>query len=494
MCLGVSSANYGQEVPSPLTLQVVLKTALARSPRVQVAEREVDGHRGALLAAGEPFDLRLSTLLSGSHETQLGDVAPPQQIDSLIYGASGTLQLRSGIVLKPEFSLTGATTSVASGIPIGHASVKLGVIVPLRKDRGGAVTVAPERGARHELEASRSRLRQAMADSVLLAARAYWEYVAARERHAILAASEARAARLVEETRVLVQADERTAADLTQLRGNLSAKRAARLGAEIAVTEAWHRLVLAMGLEARTVLHAASPATPFPVVMRDRAAPSLDALVRQAQHHRADFAAATQQVEAARVLLAAARNELEGRLDLVLNSGYTGRQLGGGANRFFAPLFRDISGLDASAQVRYEFLASNAGARGRLLQQSALYETQRIALADLERQIAAEVGVAVEVLQRSSESLSASQDADRLFDEGVQNEERKFRLGMSTLFDVIQAADGLTNARLGEITAQRDYAVAIATLRYQTGTLVRFDEERPIVDAANLLEPPLAGR
>ena len=109
-------------------------------------------------------------------------------------------------------------------------------------------------------------------------------------------------------------------------------------------------------------------------------------------------------------------------------------------------------------------LASNAGNRGRLLQQSAIDDTRHLALADLERHVAAEVVVAVEVLRRSTDSLAASQEAGRLFDEGVQNEERKFRLGLSTLFDVIQAADGLTNARLTETAAQRDYAVAIATL------------------------------
>ena len=127
---------------------------------------------------------------------------------------------------------------------------------------------------------------------------------------------------------------------------------------------------------------------------------------------------------------------------------------------------------------------------GRLLQQSATDVTRHLALAYLERHLAAEVVVAVEVLRRSTDSLAASQEAGRLFDEGVQNEERKFRLGLSTLFDVIQAADGLTNARLTETAAQRDYAVAIATLRYQSGTLLRFDEERPVIDAANLLTPP----
>ncbi|PYR74390.1 MAG: hypothetical protein DMF87_23055 [Acidobacteria bacterium] len=456
----------------------------------RASDHESPTYQGVLVAAGEPFDPRFSTSVGGSRETQFTGATPAGRTDAVAYGAGGSWRLRSGFQLQPEFSMTGASLLTASRLALGQSSMKLGLLIPLQNDRGGIVTAGPERAARYEVDASRSRLRQAITDAAYSTAAAYWDYVATLQRQAIYAASEARAARLVDETRVLVQADERTAADLTQLLGNLAAKRAIRLGADLAVTQGWERLVLAMGVEATTVQRAAVPATPFPPVVAAWTPPPLAALIGDARLRRADLTAATQQVEASRVLVDAARNNLQDWLDLVLTGGYKGWQLGGGADRFFTPLFREIPGVDASVQIRYEFLASNAGNRGRLLQQSAIDDTRHLALADLERHVAAEVVVAVEVLRRSTDSLAASQEAGRLFDEGVQNEERKFRLGLSTLFDVIQAADGLTNARLTETAAQRDYAVAIATLRYQSGTLLRFDEERPVIDAANLLTPP----
>jgi outer membrane protein TolC len=473
-----------------LTLQAAIEAAVDRNPRVAAAGRDVDGSRGALVAAGDPFDPRLSTNISGSRETQLSGGAPAGRTDAVVYGAGGSWRLRSGIIVQPEFSMTGASSFSAAPIALGQSSVKLGLQIPLRKDRGGILSAGPERAARYELDATRSGLRQAITDTAFLAIGAYWDYVAAIERRDVYLASEARAARLVDETRILVRADERTAADLTQLLGNLAAKRAVRLNADLAVTQAWERLVLAMGVEAAQVLRAAAPATRFPAVTPDWVAPPLEALVNDARTRRADVVAAAKQVEASQVLLDVARNDLQDRVDLSLTGGYKGRDLGGGADRFFTPFFGGIPGLDASIQVRYEFLASNAGGRGRLLQHEALFQKHRIALADLERHIAAAVLVAVEALGRSTESLAASQEAGRLFNEGVQNEERKFRLGVSTLFDVIQAADGLTNARLAETAAQRDYAVAIATLRYQAGTLLRFDNERPIVEAVTLLTPP----
>jgi outer membrane protein len=88
--------------------------------------------------------------------------------------------------------------------------------------------------------------------------------------------------------------------------------------------------------------------------------------------------------------------------------------------------------------------------------------------------------------------MRESKEAVRLLSSTGQAEKSKFQLGVSTLFDVIQAEDALTSALLGEIQSQRNYAVAIVSLRYQSGTLVAGDEgEAPgTVDAAGLQTPP----
>ncbi|PYR67025.1 MAG: hypothetical protein DMF88_14350, partial [Acidobacteria bacterium] len=212
-----------------MTLQAAIDAAVNRSPHVAMAARDVEGYQGVLVAAGEPFDPRFSTSVGGSRETQFTGATPAGRTDAVAYGAGGSWRLRSGFQLQPEFSMTGASLLTASRLALGQSSMKLGLLIPLQNDRGGIVTAGPERAARYEVDASRSRLRQAITDAAYSTAAAYWDYVATLQRQAIYAASEARAARLVDETRVLVQADERTAADLTQLLGNLAAKRAIRL-------------------------------------------------------------------------------------------------------------------------------------------------------------------------------------------------------------------------------------------------------------------------
>ncbi|HEY6359788.1 MAG TPA: TolC family protein, partial [Vicinamibacterales bacterium] len=102
----------------------------------------------------------------------------------------------------------------------------------------------------------------------------------------------------------------------------------------------------------------------------------------------------------------------------------------------------------------------------------------------------AEVRVAHDAFGRSERVLAEAETAVRLYRTIVQNEQRKFQLGVSTLFDVIQAEDGLTSAMLGDIGSRQEYARALVTLRFQAGTLLTSDIRAPAVDHAALLTAP----
>ena len=59
----------------------------------------------------------------------------------------------------------------------------------------------------------------------------------------------------------------------------------------------------------------------------------------------------------------------------------------------------------------------------------------------------------------------------RLFERAVINEEKKLRAGTSTLLDVISQRDRLTSARQSQVSAHLALALALARLRFETGTL-----------------------
>jgi outer membrane protein TolC len=369
--------------------------------------------------------------------------------------------------------------------------VGLDLTVPLLRDWGGGITAAPERTARHSLDAAVLGARHSAAASVLATAVAYWNELAAEQRVEVYRSSETRAGRLVDDTRRLVEADERPAADLQQLLANLALKRATRLAAEQASVEAREQLALAMGVVIDDMATLPRAISGFPMVPAAGSPESHDATtVADAMSRRADLAALRAESVAAEVQWRAARAGLRTRLDLTASVGYQGLAAARGFGGALSSLYRNVPGLDASVRLSYELPLESLAARGEAIRGRAAYEQARIREAELARRISSGVRVAHEALLHGREALLAAREAVALSRQAVENEKRKFQLGMSTLFDVILAEDALTNARLGEIAGQQAYAVAIARLRYETGSIIDTESGALTVTSESLEREP----
>jgi outer membrane protein len=479
-----------------LSLEDVLRTTLHDNPDIRVAARRADAERGVLVGAGDPFDAKLQTGFGSNRSfNTLQPGATGSQyfwIDTrqTQYSVGLQKQLRQGMTVSPELDVSRTATPTLPGLPAGQATARLKLLVPLLNDRNGLVTTAPERAAQRAYEASKFQTQHVTAQSILSATTAYWDYQAATASILVLTDSEARAQRLVADTRLLVEAGERPPSDLTQVRGNLAAKRVARLSAEQAVIDARVRLGLVMGLGPTETAAMGQATTPFPAAdTLETDAIATPALVDEALDHRPDLRALDKSVESARVTLGAARDNLKPRVDLVTSVGYAGLQVGGGVTSLISPVYRNVPGADLSISFQYQRPTANVGARGRLLQADSAYEEERIAQQDLQRQIRTGVYQASESIARNAASVTEAHEAVALYQATVRSEERKFQLGVSTLFDTILAADALTTVALSEISAQREYAVAVAALRFETGTLVAADSQGGTVDVARLLNP-----
>jgi outer membrane protein TolC len=504
--LAGSLSAQGSGERGGITLQEALESVLEHGTQVQLGVRQVTIGEGALLSARAPFDAELTTSLAAARSnstTPLADGRPMSALTSTV-ASSVALSKRfdAGLLVTPRVDITRSLVAGVVGAPTSRASIGLDVTLPLLRDRGGRITAAAERAAREALDASVFDVRHAAAASVLAVAVAYWDDLAAEARLDVYRSSEQRASRLVDDTRRLVDADERPAADLKQLRANLALKRAARLAGEQASVEARERLALAMGVAVDQSGELPRAGSDFPPVGAGDGA-AVDSTHRRATasagaedslaatlRARADLSALKARTAAARVQLGAARSALRPRLDHSVGLGYQGLALDRGVGGALSSLYSNVPGLDASVRLSYELPLGSLAGRGERVQSIAAYEQTRIREAELERQIASGVRVAREALRHGRDALLASREAVALSREAVENEKRKFQLGMSTLFDVILAEDALTNARLGEIAGQQAYAVAIAHLRYETGAIVGGSGERWRVSAALLEHEP----
>ncbi len=484
--------------PTRLTLEQVVAAAMERNPELAMAQQRLAIGAGQLLTARGAFSTRLSTAVTQTRATERsmgtdGVLSTQPTVLNGSYQVGLARQFRSGVLVQPAVTMARTDVAADGALTANRGSVGMQVMIPLWKDRGGAVQRMPEQAAAHEHEAARLSLGHTASAAVQEAASAYWGLVAARQRAEVFRGSEQRAQRMADETRVLVAAGERPAADLNQLLANVATKRIARIAAEQGVREAQRRLGLVLGMEPARVWSLAPDAADFPAadaVALDSA--TLQRLVALAVERRPDLAAVRGGGRAAETLMNAARADLKPRLDLSVSLGYDGLEMGSGMSDRMAPLYRNLPGLNSSVQLQYQLPVRNSEAQGRMMQRAAVLQQQRIQEHDLLRQIATGVAVALEALQGSAESAAQAEAAVGMYRAAVDNERKKHQLDAATLLDVIMAEDALTNAMLGQVSARLGYVLAALTLRYETGSLVRMEEGGPVARAEDLSTLPAA--
>ncbi|HVH13758.1 MAG TPA: TolC family protein [Longimicrobium sp.] len=343
---------------------------------------------------------------------------------------------------------------------------------PWLRGRSGGAAVAGERSAvmLHAASASELAFRRSLA--LLAATEAYWDYAAAHARMEVLRGTEARSARLVEQTRTLVAADERPAVDLFPLEANLASRRAARISGERGLITARQELGRAMGIAPGEVLRLPPPSTPFPAGPGAEGIAADSAFVEQALRLRADLESARRQRDAARDVLAGYRAEARPRLDVGLTLGYQGLEAGDEVGRLVSPFYSEQGGMHTRVDVTWALPLRNRAAGGLALQGAVAEAQAALAFAELLRQVELDAAAAAETLRRSAEELAQFDEAARLHGRALESEQRRYQLGTSTIFDIINAEEGLTSATLAEIDARTRFAVSLARLRHATGTLV----------------------
>ncbi|MXY24573.1 MAG: TolC family protein [Acidobacteria bacterium] len=448
-----------------------MTTVLAESPDIERSTLAIEADAADRITAASPFDFRMRTTVGGGRDNieVSGALAPTGNLTTLL---SGTKLFRSGVAISADASL-GRSRGLGS-LSLNQADSSVSIRVPLAGGRKGGAAAGIERSAEQSYRAALLDRSHVSALAVLQAVAGYWQYAAAQERLEIHRASAERAEVLVEVTRALIRADERPASDLDLVTSNLANKRTAVSASEQGVIDARYALGLAMGLQADQLQGLGLPLTAFPAPGRvsERGPGVLPAvLVRMAIGARRDLAAARARRNGARLAWQGALHDLRPRWDVVATVGHTSVYLSPNQEKSATPL--GTSGLNTFVQMRYEPIATNSAARGLALRTETSYRTAAVAANDLTRRIGANVLAATAALNNTASEVVIAQDAVRLSGRSVETEEAKLRLGLATLFDAILSTDALTSAQLRLTDARYRYAIALARLRFETGTLLQ---------------------
>jgi outer membrane protein TolC len=204
-------------------------------------------------------------------------------------------------------------------------------------------------------------------------------------------------------------------------------------------------------------------------------------LISEAFQNRPDLQAAALQIANAEISLQGSRNQLRPELDFVAilqNNGLAGQINPLSTTALLAPPPPDfLGGFGAAlAQVlRRNFPTYGAGLqltlplRNRVAQADVVrdelqYRQTQIRRQQLENQVRLEVEDALISIERSRAAYEAAVQTRILQEQSIEAEQKRYGVGLSTTFLVIQYQNLVAQARSTEAVARGAYAKALAAL------------------------------
>ena len=164
--------------------------------------------------------------------------------------------------------------------------------------------------------------------------------------------------------------------------------------------------------------------------------------------------------------------------DQIVREGFGGdvtSEIPGGYNDALGQLF-DNEFRDWALGFNFSYPLGNSTADAAHAQAQVDYRRQRAILENQELVIAQEVRVTARLVQSNRKRIDATRAARELAQERLEAEERKFEVGMSTSFMIVQAQRDLAIAAGNELQAVTDYNKSIVAFRRVTGTIL--DEQQ----------------
>jgi len=484
---------------APLTLADVIRTSLTRHPDVRIEQGQVELSRGIAVQEAAPFDTITRAGLSHTHSEipviQADRVAGEREIttDSTALGLSSVTGTRWGMTIEPAVTLERLHQRRQPGAFPGNdardlATVGITLTQSLMRGAGKQRAAGEEIAAKRAAEAANQDLRFVGSRRSLETALAYWNLVGARRQLALLEASEAQAAQLVEDTKALVAGNQRPAADLHPVEGNLADRQRALHQARATEFEAQRLLGLAMGIGADEMDTLTALAHELPTRPASGSGVNPQDDVSAALKERADLAASEERMRAAQARKTAASGNKLPALDLSVGAGYSGVSDQSGVGAYFASLGQQVPGVGVNASLTLELPVLNKQREGVYLQRAAEQSIARIARDENKRQISTRVRIARNNVELALQILEASDRSVALYAQAVDDERTKLRAGLATVIDVVVVQDRLLQVQLNQLSAQIRYAEALAQYQFELGRLPETTSE---ADDARLM--PLLG-
>ena len=475
-----------------LTLDDAIRLAMANNIDIRVDQATVDFaknnvHRQSALfdplASASFVDQRVKTQTS----SQLQGAAVLNTLNQTTqFGYAQTFP--TGTNFQTFFgNLKSSTNSgFATLNPFYNTSWSFQVTQPLLKNFGVFANKAPIYIAQRNLRQSQAAFEGEVSDIVLSVISQYWNVVLAGKSLAVQKQSYEEAQQSYERDKKALSLGALPPLDIYRSESEVAARRVNVIRAEYLLKQAEDQFRQIIAADRDPMLNA------IDLSLADKAEPpetlvdmDIASALSLALANRPELEATKQQLAADALSIRLAHNNL--RPDLELSGFYSPTGLGGNAYDISTvpPTLLATSGLGDSlsqlfgfkyptysASLTLQLPIKNHSAEANLADAVVSQRTDQYREARTAQSVTLEVKNAVHLLEQAKVSLQAAKVSEDLAQKSLQAEQRKYQLGGSTIFFVLDAQTQLANAEFALAQAQTNYQTAVAAVDHATGKLL----------------------
>src|SRR5579864_516304 len=478
-----------------LSLKAYIELALRNNTDIALAKLQVLSPANAIMRAFGAFDPALAASFNNTRATQPTSSAlqGASTLKSLSQPVDFTYQqlLPTGTAMSASFDVlrNSSNSSFSTFNPVISDSLSFSFDQPLLRNRGARITRLNILLARTNLRISQYQLRDQVSTLLAGAENAYWDVVQARDNLALQTKFlELRDAALQRAQKQL-EAGALLPLDIFQPKADYASAQVAVIQARQALAHVENTLRLEIGADLDASLRS------LPIVLTESLAipaitlPDRDAAIRKAIESRPDHLAVAAALDVDDLNIRTSTDSL--RPAVSLTGSYTSQGLGGIFNQLTNPFGNGtvVTGIpggfsDALGQLFgfgfpvYSFgLRLNLPIRDRAAAAN-LSDTQirkrqdALQLRKLEQGLRLQVLNAIDDLEAIRASMEQAETARQFAEKRFAAEQKKYELGVTQLFFVLDAQTQLNSAENDVLRQNITYRRALINLYLMTGEIL----------------------
>ena len=371
--------------------------------------------------------------------------------------------------------------------PLVASEMFVGIVQPLLNGFGYRVNARFIRIAHQQMKIADSVFRQQVITSLTTVLTAYWNLVSARDSVNVaqnaLDLSQKTLTDLEEELKLGVVAQ----FDVVRARSEVASRKQDLVVAQTTQDDQQQILKAAITKDLTKEIEAAEvvPTDPLPEPKPDDL-PTMEEALRIGMQNRPEIEQADLNLRIQEVNVQVTHNELLPNLNAFgtyAPSGLSGVGIvpgivSGGAgnvlNQTFRNQFPNYS-IGATLTVPIRNREGQADAARTLLEERQL----RVQLQQKKNQVTQDIHTAVVDATQAKAQMEAARAATELAQETLDGEQQKFKLGESTLFQIIQDQRDLSTAKANEVKARSAYVTAL--VKYQQATATTLEKNHVVL-------------